>query len=87
MEIIIEPHTIIRIKERGATEEEVIETLENGNDIIGKYGRLGKENVFLFNRLHGKKYYEEKKLEVYYIVKDERIVTVTVYVFFGKFKL
>lgn len=31
------------------------------------------------------KFYEEKKVDVYYIIEQENIFTVTVYVFYGKF--
>lgn len=85
MEIQIDPHTIQRIKERKTTEQEVVETLQHGIDILGKSGRLGKSKVFSFHSIHNEKYYEEKKLEVYYIIEYKRIITVTVYVFFGKF--
>lgn len=68
MQIQIEPHTIQRIKERGATEEEVIDTLQHGNNILGKSGRFGKSKVFIFKSIYKGKYYEEKKLEVYYII-------------------
>lgn len=85
MEIQIDPHTSQRIKERKTSEQEVVETLQYGVNISGKSGRLGKSKVFTFNNIHNEKYYEQKKLEVYYIIEDERIITVTVYVFFGKF--
>lgn len=85
MEIQIDPHTQQRLKKRGTTEQEIIETLRHGFDIPGKYGRLGKVKVFTFNSIYNEKYYQEKKLEVYYIIELEKIITVTVYVFFGKF--
>jgi hypothetical protein len=38
-----------------------------------------------FDRLRSNKHFEEKKLEVYYLIEKEIIITVTVYVFYGKF--
>ncbi len=85
MKIQIAPHTLQRAKERGASEEEIIEVLKEGTNIFGKYGRLGKSKVFSFNNFRSGKYYEEKKLEVYYQVEQQTLITVTVYVFYGKF--
>jgi hypothetical protein len=55
--------------------------------LIGKKGRKGKSKVFDFQQFRNGKFYEEKKLEVFYIVQEEFIITVTVYVFYGKFNL
>ena len=85
MQIQIEPHTLLRAEERGASENEIIETLNNGLEIQAKGGRLGKEKVFDFRKERNGKFYNEKKLEVYYIVEGEKIITITVYVFYGDF--
>ena len=85
MEFQIDPHTLERAMERGAMESEIEDVLQTGITILGKYNRLGKTKVFPFNANRLSKYYEEKKLEVYYIIEEEKIITVTVYVFYGKF--
>jgi hypothetical protein len=85
MTIQIEPHTLQRAIERGATEEEIIEVLQSGVNILGKFGRLGKSKTFAFNTVKIGKFYEEKKVEVYYIIEQQSIITVTVYVYYGKF--
>lgn len=85
MEFQIDPHTLERAMERGAMESEIEDVLQTGITILGKYNRLGKTKVFPFNANRLGKYYEEKKLEVYYIIEEEKIITVTVYVFYGKF--
>ena len=85
MKIQIEPHTLQRAKERGTTETEIIEVLETGIDILSRFGRLGKSKVFEFNDYRIQKYYKEKKVEVYYIIEQQNLITVTVYVFYGKF--
>lgn len=85
MKIQIEPHTLQRAIERGASEKEIIDVLESGINILGKLGRLGKSKIFDFNNKRIGKYYEEKKIEVYYIIEQQNIITVTVYVFYGKF--
>jgi hypothetical protein len=48
--------------------------------------RLGKAKVYDFGRQRLGKYYEQKKVEVIYAVAGEAIVTVTVYVFYGKWE-
>lgn len=87
MKIEIEPHTLLRARERGATEDEIIDTIKNGITIIGKKGRNGKSKVFEFNQSRNGKYYNQKKLEVLYVIELDLIITVTVYVFYGKFDL
>ena len=85
MIIQIEPHTLQRANERGASENEIKETIETGINILGKSGRLGKSKIFSFNKERNDRSYEEKKLEVFYIIEDEAMITITVYVFYGKF--
>lgn len=48
VKIKIEPHTLVRANERGASEDEIINTLENGTDLVGKMGRMGKSKFFEF---------------------------------------
>lgn len=52
--------------------------------IPGKRERSGKAKVYEFKQERLGKYYEQKRIEVIYVVEDDIIVTVTVYVFFGK---
>ena len=85
MNIQIEPHTLQRAIERGATEAEIKDVIGTGVNIFGKSERLGKSKVFSFLAVRNNKYYEEKKLEVYYVIENDIIITVTVYVFYGKF--
>jgi hypothetical protein len=49
MKFQIARHTIERAMERGASETEIIEVLETGKSISGKYGKLGKSKVFAFH--------------------------------------
>ena len=83
MKIQIEPHTLQRAIERGATETEIVDVIETGVSIQGKIGRLGKSKIYNINSIRIGKFYEEKKVEVYYIMEQEDIITVTVYVFYG----
>ena len=87
MEIQIDPHTLERAQERGTTEEEIRDVIETGLDIPAKYGRIGKAKVYEFKQKRQGKYYEQKRIEVFYIIEENLMVTVTVYVFYGKWEV
>jgi len=84
MKIQIEPHTLQRAKERGTSENEIKDVIKTGSTVPAKYGRLGKAKVYDFKRKRNKKYYSQKRVEVIYVVKNNKVITVTVYVFYGK---
>jgi len=42
MEIQIDPHTLERAEERGASEEEIKDVISTGFSIPTKHGRMGK---------------------------------------------
>ena len=84
MEINIDPHTLERAEERGASEAEIKDVIQTGFIIPAKYGRIGKAKVYDFKQNRHNKYYEQKRIEVFYTIEGDKIVTVTVYVFYGK---
>ncbi len=86
MKIQIDPHTAERAEERGANEEEIRDVIKTGFSIRAKYGYFGRAKVYGFNQKRHAKYYEEKRIEVFYIVEKEVMITVTVYVFYGKWE-
>ena len=86
MEIQIDPHTLERAEERGTDEAEIMDVINFGVPIPARHGRLGKAKVYDFGRQRLGKYYEQKRVEVIYAVAGEAIVTVTVYVFYGKWE-
>lgn len=86
MKIQIDPHTLERAEERGASEQEIREVLKIGFSIPGKYGRTGKAKVYDFKKKRHGKLYEQKRVEVFYTVEADAIITVTVYVFYGKWE-
>lgn len=85
-EIQIDPHTLLRAEERGASKEEIIDVIKTGTEFEAKKGRLGKYKIFLFQKIRNGKIYEQKKIEVIYIPEENKIITVTVYVFYGKWE-
>jgi hypothetical protein len=65
MAVDLHPHAQERIKERGASEDEVIITVEKGERFPVRFGRTGFRHNFPFNdKWHGK-YYKTKQVEVY----------------------
>lgn len=87
MQIRIDSHTLERAAERGASAEEIIDVITSGQTIPAKYGRLGKSKIFDFNQRRLGRYYEQKKIEVFFAIEGDVIVTATVYVFYGKWEI
>ena len=83
MEIRIDRHTLERAEERGANEDEIKDVIDTGMTIPAKYGRLGKAKAYEFKQMRLGHYYERKRVEVFYVIERDAIVTVTVYVFYG----
>ena len=84
MKIKIAPHALERAQERGTTASEIKDVLNTGFEIPAKGYRKGK--VFEFDQKRLNKYYEQKRVEVIYTVENDTIITITVYVFYGKWK-
>jgi len=86
MEIVIDPHTMERAGDRGTNEAEIRDVIQSGLSIPAKYGRIGKAKVYDFKQKRHNKYYEQKRLEVFYLIEGDKIITITVYVFYGKWE-
>lgn len=86
MEVQIDAHTLERAEERGTSESEIRDVVNSGLSIPAKYGRLGKAKVYEFKQTRLGKYYEQKRVEVFYAVEGNKAVTATVYVFYGKWE-
>ena len=84
MALQIDPHTLERAEERGTNEKEIMDVITTGFSIPAKYGREGKAKIYDFRQKRHDKYYEQKRVEGFYIVEGNNIITVTVYVFYGK---
>ena len=86
MEIQIDPHTLERAEERGTNEKEIIEVINTGFSVPVKYGRIRKAKNYSYKQKRHDIYYEQKRVEVIYAIEKDVIVTVTVYVFYGKWE-
>lgn len=87
MEIQIDPHTLERAEERGTNEEEIKDVILTGFSIPAKHGRTGKAKIYEFKKKRHNKYYEQKRTEVFYTTEGNKTVTITVYVFYGKWEV
>ena len=87
MEIRIDPHSLERAEERGTNEEEIKEVINSGISIPARYGRAGRAKSYEFKQERHERYYEQKRVEVFYAVERDAIVTVTAYVFYGKWEI
>ena len=86
MEIRIDPHTLKRAEERGASAEEIRDVINTGFSVPAKRGRVGKVKIFPFDQERLGKHYEQKRIEVIYVLENDVAVTVTVYVFYGRWE-
>ena len=87
MKVQVDPHTLERAWERGTDEEEIKNVIETGLIIPAKHGRIGKAKVYDFKQKRHGQYYEQKRIEVFYSIENNLIVTATVYVFYGKWEV
>jgi hypothetical protein len=79
MAVRLHSHAATRIIERGATEAEVIATVEGGERIPAKFGRRGFRRNFEYNSVWHGHYYANKQVEA--IAVDENgwlVITVIV---------
>ena len=86
MVIRVDPHTLKRAEERGTNEEEIADVINTGTSLPAKYGRIAKAKIYNFGKQRHGRHYEQKKVEVFYTIDGDVIVTVTVYVFYGKWE-
>ena len=86
MEIQIDAHTLEWAEERGTNEKEILEVINTGFSIPAKYERVDKARIYDFKQSRHNKYYEQKRVEVFYTLEGNVIITVTVYVFYGKWE-
>ena len=77
MSVRLHPHAIERLSERGATEAEVIATVENGETFPAKYGRTGFRRNFHYGQTWRGKFYATKQVEVYAVKEGDDWLAIT----------
>jgi hypothetical protein len=78
MAIRFHPHALQRMAERGASEEEVRATVEQGERFPAKFGRTGFRRNFRFDREWKGRHNESKQVEVYAIEENDGWLVITV---------
>ncbi len=77
MAVRLHPHARVHALERGATEAEIITTVEEGERFPVKFGRVGFRRNFPFNGNWGNKHYLVKQVEAYAIQEAGDWIVVT----------
>jgi hypothetical protein len=78
MAIRFHPHAQERMAERGAAEDEVRATVEQGEQFPAKFGRTGFRRNFTYNGEWRDRYYRTKQVEVYAVQEDADWLVVTI---------
>jgi hypothetical protein len=73
----LHPHAVDRLVERGATEDEVIATVQGGEQFEAKYGRTGFRRNFTYGKLWRGRRYETKQIEAYAVEEDGGWLVIT----------
>lgn len=80
MAVHFHPHAQTRMKERGASEEEVTSTIEHGEQFSAKFRRAGFRRNFSFNNHWRGRYYKTKQIEAYAVRETSNWLVITVIV-------
>jgi hypothetical protein len=75
-------HALDRLAERGATEAEVVRTVEEGERFTAKYGRQGFRRNFPFEGEWNGKPYANKQIEAYAVDEGGWLVITVIVKFF-----
>jgi hypothetical protein len=78
MAIRFHPHALERMAQRGATEQEVIVTVETGERFNAKFNRTGFRRNFTFEKQWQGKHYETKQVEAYAVKEDDDWLVISV---------
>jgi hypothetical protein len=82
MNVAIHPHAAERLVERGATEEEVVLTVQTGEQFPAKHGRTGFRRNFVYNGTWRGRQYATKQVEAIAVPEDGWLVITVLVKFF-----
>ncbi|MBI1876710.1 MAG: hypothetical protein HYR94_00445 [Chloroflexi bacterium] len=78
MTVRFHPHALERLAERGATEDEVEVTVEQGEQFPAKFGRAGFRRNFPFDDEWHDRYYRTKQVEAFAVREGADWLVITV---------
>jgi len=78
MAVRFHPHARERMRERGATEDEIRATVEQGEQFPAKFGRTGFRRNFRFDSEWRGKYYRTKQVEAYAVREGPDWLVITI---------
>ena len=82
MNVRLHPHARNRLAERGATEREIVATVESGERFAAKFGRTGFRRNFTFGSDWLGRKYSTKQVEAYAVQEEGGWLVITVVVKF-----
>jgi len=74
----LHPHALERLSERGVTEDEVVTTVQTGEQFLAKFGRTGFRKSFRFDTLWQGRFYATKQVEVFAVPEEADWLVITV---------
>jgi hypothetical protein len=77
MKIILHPHALQRAIERGAIEEEIFQTVTEGEHFPAKFGRTGFRLNFHFENIWNGHFYNTKQIELFAVFENETWIVIT----------
>lgn len=80
MNVRLRPHALDRLTERGATEAEVMATIQGGERFLARFGRTGFRRNFPFSGAWRDRSYSTKQVEAYAVKEKDAWVVITVIV-------
>jgi len=78
MTVKFHPHALERMAQRGATEDQVLETVKYGERFQAKFGRSGFRRNFMFEKQWRNRYYKNKQIEVYAVKENNDWLVISV---------
>ena len=78
MGVRFHPHAQERMAQRGATEQEVVITVESGERFDAKFNRVGFRRNFAFRERWRGKHYETKQVEAYAVREEDDWLVISI---------
>ena len=82
MNVRLHSHARERLAERGATEEEVVATVQSGERFPAKFGRTGFRRNFVFDSEWQGRRYATKQVEAYAVEENGWLVITVIVKYF-----